>query len=70
MGSDRPGWADLLKRVFAVDGWACPHCAAPMRLRSIVIHPRATTRVVRGLLRATGPPEGVTGEVDREFSVA
>ena len=52
-GTDRPGWAELLKRVFAVDGWACPHCAAPMRLRSIVIHPPAATRVVRGLLRAT-----------------
>ena len=38
------------------DGWACPHCNKPMKLRSIVIREPATTQVVSGLLRATGPP--------------
>jgi putative transposase/transposase-like zinc-binding protein len=52
---DRLGWADLLERVFAVDGWRCL-CGQPMELRTIVIRPPATTRVVDGLARATGPP--------------
>jgi hypothetical protein len=61
-GSDRdgevtPGWAELLRRVFANDGWLCPLCARPMRLRAVVVDPRATSRVLRGLQRATGPPE-------------
>lgn len=34
-----------------------------MRLRSIMIDPPATTRMVRGLLRANGPPvDAVQGE--------
>lgn len=49
-------WAELLRRVFEYDGWACPHCQKPMKLRSIVIREPATTQVVSGLLRATGPP--------------
>ena len=53
---ERRCWAELLKRVFEVDGWACPHCNKPMKLRSIVIREPATTQVVSGLLRATGPP--------------
>ena len=52
---DKPGWADLLKRVFGVDGWLCD-CGSTMKLRAIVIREPATTRVVRGILRATGPP--------------
>ena len=46
----------MLHRVFKVDGWACPHCNKPMKLRSIVIREPATMRVVSGLLRSTGPP--------------
>ncbi len=49
-------WAELLKRVFEGNGWACPHCNKPMTLRSIVIREPATTQVVSGLLRSTGPP--------------
>jgi hypothetical protein len=56
-----PGWAELLRRVFAVDGWLCPGCARPMRLRAVVVDPRATSRVLGGLQRATGPP-GERGE--------
>lgn len=49
-------WAELLRRVFRVEGWQCPHCRQPMRLRSIVIREPATTQVLAGLLKATGPP--------------
>lgn len=50
-------WAELLKRVFAVDGWACPSCGERMRLRAVVDGGGAPTRVLTGLLRARGPPE-------------
>ena len=53
---ERRCWAELLKRVFEVNGWACPHCNKPMTLRTIVIREPATTKVVSGLLRSTGPP--------------
>jgi hypothetical protein len=49
------GWADLLQRVFSVDGWRCA-CGRRMELRAIVVRPPASVRVLRGLLRARGPP--------------
>lgn len=49
-------WAELLRRVFRVDGWACPSCRQPMRLRAVLHHPPDAGRVLRGLDRATGPP--------------
>jgi len=51
-----PSWADLLQRVFAVDGFRCALCGQKLKLRSIVVSPPATTRIVHGLHRATGPP--------------
>jgi hypothetical protein len=50
-------WAELLLRVFSVDRVACPHCGEAMSLRTVVVRPPATTRVLRGLcLSARGPP--------------
>jgi hypothetical protein len=51
-----PGWADLLARVFQIDILACPRCNKPMQLRCIVIHPPATTRILRGLGAPRAPP--------------
>ena len=65
-GEDTLGWADLLKRVFGVDGWQCPCCGKRMTLRTIVIGAPASTRIVSGLLHARAPPEGGGGGVDRE----
>ena len=57
VAGDAPaGWAELLKRVFGVDGWACPDCGKPMRLRTVVVGMPTSTTVVTGLLRSTGPP--------------
>jgi hypothetical protein len=50
-------WADLLERVFGVDGWSCPCCGGTMRLRAVVVGPPATTRVWQGLtMSSRGPP--------------
>ena len=41
---DPPGWAELLRRVFAVDGWACPSCGQRMQLRTVVVGPPVKAR--------------------------
>ena len=51
-----PGWADLLWRVFQVDGWRCPLCGGTMRLRMVVDVAPAASRIAAGLLRDRGPP--------------
>ena len=55
-GDEAPCWAELLKRVFGVDGWKCPGCEKRMTLRTIVVGAPASTRIVTGLLRARAPP--------------
>jgi len=50
------GWAELLKRVFGVDGWECPDCGKRMTLRTVVVNAPASTTILRDLLRSTGPP--------------
>ena len=53
-------WAWLLKRVFDVDGWACPSCGQRMRLQAVVKGPPASERILRGLTAACrGPPDFV-----------
>lgn len=50
-------WDDLLQRVFAVNGWACPCCGRDMRLRAVVVGAPATLRVLLGLGGLSrGPP--------------
>ena len=54
---ERPAsWAELLRRVFGVDGWSCPECGKAMTLRTVVVGPVVSGRVVRSLLRSRGPP--------------
>ena len=54
------GWAALLYRVFGVDALACPRCGMAMTLRTVVLNPPQTERVIRGIeasvRRARGPP--------------
>ena len=60
-------WSQLLWRVFGLDGWLCPHCTKPMKLRTVVIGPPATIRVIDGLERAAragpAPPAAVAATV-------
>jgi hypothetical protein len=50
------GWAYLLKRVFDVDGFACPHCGKAMVLRAVSVRPPATWQLLGVLGRGRGPP--------------
>ena len=51
-------WADLLWRVFSVNGFACPLCGERMKVRAVVIWPPATTTILDCLsaARSRGPP--------------
>jgi len=53
---ERASWAELLRRVFGVDAYRCPRCGGRLALRTLVVNPPATTKILRGLERAQGPP--------------
>ncbi len=57
---DRPrryAWADLMRRVFAVDVLECPRCAGPMRILTAIHPPTATRAILECLdLPSRAPP--------------
>src|SRR5574341_1810976 len=58
-GSLRPGrrsWAELLRRVFAVDALVCPRCAGPRRRLGAVTEPHAVRQLLAALGLAAEPP--------------
>jgi len=48
----RYAWADLLRRVFAVDVLECPDCGGPMRILAAIHPPKAS----RAILECLGLP--------------
>ena len=69
--SSRPrrlGWAELLRRVFAIDVLECPRCGARMRWLSVVHPPEATRAILECLdLPARAPPTGPPVPEENEF---
>ena len=53
-GDGRDSWAELLRRVFGKDGFACARCGEAMTLRAVVVGEPATGTILRSLAR--GPP--------------
>ena len=53
-------WAQLLKRVFAIDVLTCQRCGGPMRLISIVAEPTASEILARFGLPSRAPPRGLS----------
>jgi len=56
LAGERASWAELVRRVFDVDGYRCPGCGGRLALRTRVVNPPATTKILRGLQHAQGPP--------------
>jgi hypothetical protein len=53
----RPAWADLLRRVFAIDVLACPRCPSRLRILSVIHSPSAARAILESLgLPARAPP--------------
>jgi hypothetical protein len=55
----RLSWAELMRRVFAIDVLECPNCGGPMRILA-AIHPPETTRAMLECLElpSRAPPTG------------
>ena len=56
LAGERASWAELLRRVFDVGAYRCPGCGGRLALRTRVVNPPATTKILRGLQHAQGPP--------------
>ena len=54
-GDGRWSWAELLRRTFHKDGWSCPSCGKPMRLRVVIEDGPTASRVLTSLCRAREP---------------
>ena len=64
----RLGWADLLRRVFAIDVLECPRCGSRMRWLSVVHPPEATRAILECLeLLARAPPTSASVPEENEF---
>ena len=64
------GWAELLKRVFGVDGWELSNptpadCGERMHFRTVVEGSPAALTITTSLLGSTGPPRRSGGGDDR-----
>jgi hypothetical protein len=64
----RLAWADLLRRVFAVDVLECPRCGGPMRLLT-TIHPPDVTQAILDCLElpSRAPPTAAAAPSPREW---
>ncbi len=53
-------WAELLRRVFAVDVLACPRCGGRMRVIALIDDPSVVRRILAhlGILGDASPPRG------------
>ena len=54
--SRRSTWAELLRRVFALDVLTCPHCGGPRRLIAQLTDPIVVRKILGHLGHPTEPP--------------
>jgi len=54
-GDGRASWAEMLRHSFGKDGWECPECRRPMRLRAVVVGAASVT-IIRSLTRERDSP--------------
>jgi hypothetical protein len=59
-------WADLLRRVFAVDVLECPDCGGPMRILAAIHPPEATRAILECLGLPSRPPPTAPARPDPE----
>jgi hypothetical protein len=51
-------WAEVLRRVFAIDVLVCPRCGGPRRIVGAVTEPHTVRRLLAPLGLAPEPPPG------------
>src|SRR5437867_3045287 len=62
-------WSELMKRVFAADVLACPHCGGRLRILSIIYPPQITRKILDHLGIPSRPPP-VAPPVSQELPFA
>ena len=60
-------WAELLKRVFAVDAFECLDCAGKIRLLSVVNPPQAIKAILTCLNLSPNPPPVASARIPDEY---
>ena len=68
--SSRSSWAELLRRVFAVDVLTCPHCGGPRRLIAQLTDPIVVRRILGHLGLPTEPPRSAPARSPEQFDFA
>ena len=68
--SSRSTWAELLRRVFAVDVLTCPHCGGPRRLIAQLTDPIVVRRILGHLGLPTEPPRSAPARSPEQFDFA
>jgi hypothetical protein len=68
-GLSRPrrlSWAELMRRVFAIDVLECPRCAGPMRILAAIQPPEATRAILECLELPSRAPPALPPRPERE----
>jgi hypothetical protein len=68
--SRRSTWAELLRRVFAVDVLTCPHCGGPRRLIAQLPDPIVVRKILAHLGHPTEPPRPAPARLREQLDFA
>ena len=68
--SSRSTWAELLRRVFALDVLTCPHCGGPRRLIARLTAPTVVRAILTRLGHPTEPPRSAPARSPEQFDFA
>ena len=68
--SSRSTWAELLRRVFAVDVLTCPHCGGPRRLIAQLTDLIVVRKMLSHLGLPTEPPRPAPARSPEQFDFA
>ncbi len=68
--SSRSTWAELLRRVFALDVLTCPQCGGPRRLIARLTDPIVVRKILTHLGHPTEPPRSAPARSPEQFDFA
>ena len=63
-------WAQLLKRVFAIDITTCPQCSGPLTLLAAIEDPAVIVKILTHLGLPTRAPPRATARLDAFLHMA
>ena len=66
----RMNWAQLLKRVFAIDITICPQCGGPLTILAAIEDPAVIVKILAHLGLPTRAPPKAPARIDKFFQTA